>query len=113
LAALVGLFVPEGWVGVPGTLFGLPGLVVFLVSFWVEERFWHKLVFCLGGGAAGALLITLVVFHVLSLLGRTPGGDGGGITVPMILLCPPLFIIGSVGGIVVLIRSKHRSSCRS
>jgi hypothetical protein len=106
LAAFLGLGMPQGWIGVPGTLFGVPGLVVLLLTFWVRERLIQKLFFILAGGAAAALFITLVVFNIMRFLGHTPAGDGGGITVPMIMICPPLFVVGAVGSMVFLIKAK-------
>lgn len=75
----------------------LAGLAVVLATFWLKEGWIQKCFFILTGGSGAALAITLIVADTMSLLGCPPGGDGGGITLPMILLCPPLFIIGAVG----------------
>lgn len=92
-----GFFVPKcGGFFVP---LALAGLVVVLATFWVKESIVRKLFFILAGGSGTALAINLIV-------GPVGGGDGGGIFLPMILICPPLFIIGALGGIVFHIKES-------
>jgi hypothetical protein len=85
--------------GIPSIPLALAGLVVVLATFWVKESILHKVFFILAGGSGTALAINLIV-------GPVGGGDGGGIFLPMILICPPLFIIGAVGGIVFHIKGQ-------
>lgn len=85
--------------GIPSVSLALVGLVVMLATFWVKESILHKVFFILAGGSGMALAITLIV-------GPVGGGDGGGIFLPMILICPPLFLIGAVGGIVFHIKES-------
>jgi hypothetical protein len=84
---------------------GLPALAVVLLTIWVDEPRIQKVFFLLAGGAGAAMFITCAVFSIMRYFGHTPGGDGGGITVPMLLGCPIVFIIGAVGAIVCLVRS--------
>jgi len=91
--------------GIPSVPLALAGAVVVLATFRVKESIVHEFFFILAGASGAALAITLIVFGIMRMLGCPPGGDGGGITLPMILICPPLFIIGAVGGIVCLVRS--------
>jgi hypothetical protein len=84
----------------------LAGLAVVLATFWLKESLLHKVFFILAGGSGAALAITLIVADTMTMLGCPPGGDGGGIVLPMILICPPLFITGALGGIVFLIKES-------
>lgn len=85
----------------------LAGLTVVLATFWLKEGWLQKCFFILAGGSGAALAITLIVVDTMSMLGCPPGGDGGGIFLPMILTCPPLFIIGALGGIVFHIKESE------
>ena len=94
------------WVDLHLAAFSFLGLVVLLLTLKSSEARIQKASFLLAGGAGTALLITLAVFSIMRWCGHTPGGDGGGITVPMILLCPLVFFFGAVSAIVCLIRGK-------
>lgn len=88
-------------------LFGAAGLGVLLLTLKVREPVIQKVFFVLAGSAGAAALVTLAVFHILAWSGRTPGGDGGGITVAMLLLvCPALFLVGVTGSTACRIRAK-------
>jgi len=88
-------------------VFGVVGLATLMLSIKVVEPRIQKLFFILAGGAGTASLITLAVFYLLAWSGHTPGGDGGGITVPMlIVVCPALFLIGAVGSTVCRIKGR-------
>jgi hypothetical protein len=96
---------------IPCNLFGASGVVVLLLTIAVGEPRIQKVFFILAGVAGTAALITLNTFKFLSWIGHQPGGDGGGITVPMlIVVCPILFLIGSIGSIVCLIRSAVKGA---
>jgi hypothetical protein len=93
--------------GIPSIPLALAGMAVVLATFWLKESIVHKVFFILAGGSGTALAITLIVADSMSLLGcPSGGGDGGGIFLPMILICPPLFIIGALGGIVFHIKES-------
>lgn len=85
---------------------GLPALAVVLLTIRVDEPRMQKVFFLLAGGAGAAMFITCAVFSLMRHFGHTPGGDGGGITVPMLLGCPIVFIIGAVGAIVCLVKGS-------
>ena len=88
-------------------LFGVAGLAVLLLTLKLDEPKLQKLFFILAGGAGTAALVTNGVFHILAWSGHTPGGDGGGITVPMLLIaCPIGFLIGAIGVAVCRIRGR-------
>ncbi len=93
-------------------LFGAAGLVVLVLTLMIKEPKIQKLFFILAGGAGTAALTTLTVFWIMAWSGHPPGGDGGGITVPMLLIiCPLTFLVGTVGAIICLIvnsRSKRQ-----
>ncbi len=92
---------------VPCTIFGLAGLIVLVLTLKLAEPTIQKVFFLLAGGAGTAALLTLAGFALLSWSGHTPGGDGGGITVGMlIVVCPALFLIGAVGGMVCRIKGR-------
>jgi len=92
----------------PCNLFGSLGLVVLLLTVAIAEPKIQKVFFIIAGVAGTAALITLNSFKMLSWLGHQPGGDGGGITVPMlIVVCPILFVIGAVGSTVCLIKGRR------
>jgi hypothetical protein len=92
---------------IPCNVFGALGVVVLLLTIVIGEPGIQKLFFILTGVAGTAALITLNAFKLLSWLGHQPGGDGGGITVPMlIVVCPILFLIGAIGSIVYLIKAQ-------
>lgn len=89
-------------------IFGVAGLVTLLLSIKSVEPRIQKIFFMLAGGAGTASLLTLSVFQLNAWSGHTPGGDGGGITVPMlIVVCPALFLIGAVGGTVCRIKGRN------
>ncbi len=92
-------------------LFGAAGLGVLVLTFKVGEPILQKVFFLVAGTAGTAALVTAAVFHVLAWSGHTPGGDGGGITVAMLMLvCPALFVLGAIGGSVCRIRGKIAAS---
>jgi hypothetical protein len=66
------------WVDIHLAAFSVLGLVVLLLTLKASEARIQKASFLLAGGA--------------------------GITVPMILLCPPVFFVGAVSAIVCIIR---------
>jgi hypothetical protein len=51
------------------------------------------------------MMITWGAFHLLALIGHKPGGDGGGFTLPAVLIGGAASFIGSIGAIVCLVRS--------
>jgi hypothetical protein len=105
--ALLGLFgVSIRSCGIPSMPLALAGLAVVLLTIRLEEGSIQKCFFIVAGASGAGLAITLIVFDIMRMLGCPPGGDGGGITLPMILLCPPLFIIGAVGSIVFLVKDS-------
>jgi hypothetical protein len=53
------------------------------------------------------LFLTCAGFSLLRWAGHTPGGDGGGPTVGLLLLCPVVFLIGAVGAMVCLIKGRR------
>jgi hypothetical protein len=86
------------------TAFGVLGLPVLLLTFKVKESRLQKAFFLLAGAAGTGVVVTLAVFALLSWAGHTPGGDGGGLTVPMLLGCPMAFLVGAVGALACLAR---------
>lgn len=92
---------------IPCVIFGAAGSVVLLLTIKLGEPIIQKLFFILAGGAGTGSLITLVVFNLLRWSGHTPRGDGGGITVAMLIVaCPILFLIGAAGSIVFFIKGR-------
>jgi len=96
--------VPVKLFDVPCMIMGAFGLAVALTTFWVEESKVQKVFFIMAGGGAAAVLIAFGAFHLLAMCGHKPGGDGGGITVPTVLIGLALTIVGSIGAIVCLIK---------
>jgi hypothetical protein len=86
-------------------IMGAFGLVVALTTIWLEESRIQKAFFIMAGGGGAAMLIAWGVFHLLALVGHKPGGDGGGMTLPVVFLGGAASLIGSVGAIVCLVRS--------
>ncbi|MBM4083763.1 MAG: hypothetical protein FJ272_03155, partial [Planctomycetes bacterium] len=78
--------VPRRAFDVPCMVMGAFGLAVALPTFWIHESRIQKVFFIMAGGGAAVVLITFGVFHLLAMCGHTPGGDGGGITLPMVLI---------------------------
>jgi hypothetical protein len=112
LAAFASLFAMLGsFFDIPCNIVGVLGLLVVLLTIRLGENRMQKLFFILAGGAGAGYLITMTVFRVMGMLGHKPGGDGGGITVAMFfVVLPPLFIIGAVGSIVLLIKGRVRKN---
>lgn len=92
--------------------FGVCGLAVLLLTAGVKERWLQKGFFLLCGAAGAGVLVTLAAFSLLSWAGHPPGGDGGGITVPMLIGCPIAFLVGAVGAITCLIRGTRNERTR-
>lgn len=87
------------------TVFGALGVPVLWLTFRAKEVVLQKLFFILAGVAGVGVFVTLAVFTLLSWAGHKPGGDGGGITVLMlVVVCPIAFLIGAVGSVVYLIK---------
>lgn len=86
--------------------FGVAGLAVLLLTIALDEPLIQKGFLLLAGAAGSAALATLTVFWALVWAGRPPPGDGGGITVAMlIVVCPIAFTIGAVGaGVYRIVR---------
>ena len=94
---------------VPALLFGAAGLTVLILSCLTREPGMQRWLFLLAGGAGAAVMITLVVFRLLAWAGHTPGGDGGGLTVPVLIGGPLVFLASGLGLLVRLIwRSCRR-----
>lgn len=91
---------------IPCMIMGAFGLAVALTTFWIEDSRIQKAFFIIAGGSAAAVLIAFGTFHLLAMCEHTPGGDGGGITVPTVLIGLGLTIIGSIGGVVCLIKGQ-------
>jgi len=97
--------VPVKTVDVMCMIVGAFGLVVAIPTFWLDESRIQKVFFIMAGGGAAAMLIAFGGFHLLAMCGHKPGGDGGGITVPTVLIGLASTFIGSIGAIVCLARS--------
>jgi len=97
--------VPVRAVDVMCMIVGAFGLAVAIPTFWLDESKIQKAFFIIAGGGAAAMLIAWGAFHVLALCGHKPGGDGGGMTLPVVLIGGAASIIGSIGAIVCLVRS--------
>lgn len=97
--------VPRNTIDVMCMIVGAFGLAVAIPTFWLDESRIQKAFFIMAGGGAAAMLIAWGAFHLLALCGHKPGGDGGGITLPMVLIGGVASLIGSIGAIVCLVRS--------
>lgn len=84
---------------------GAFGLAVVIPTFWLDESRIQKAFFIMAGGGAAAMLIAWGAFHLLALAGHKPGGDGGGMTLPVVLVGGVASLFGSIGAIVCLVRS--------
>ena len=87
--------------------FGACGLAVFLLTLGVKERWLQKGFFLLAGAAGTGVLVTMAATFLLKWSGHAPGGDGGGIIVPMLVGCPIAFLVGAVGALVCLARGAR------
>lgn len=96
---------PVKTVDVMCMIVGAFGLVVAIPTFWLDESRIQKAFFIMAGGGAAAMLIAWGAFHLLAMVGHKPGGDGGGMTLPVVLLGGVVSLIGSIGAIVCLVRS--------
>jgi hypothetical protein len=105
LCSLMVFGVPVNTVDVMCMIVGAFGLVVAIPTFWLDESRIQKAFFIMAGGGAAAMLIAWGAFHVLALCGHKPGGDGGGMTLSVVLLGGAASLIGSIGAIVCLVRS--------
>jgi hypothetical protein len=105
LCSLMVFGVPVTSIDIVCMISGASGLVVALTTFWIDEAKLQKVLFIMAGGGAAAMLIAWGAFHLLSLVGLKPGGDGGGITLPTVLIGGAATVIGSIGAIVCLARS--------
>lgn len=101
--ALIGMLGPR--FDMPCYILGVEGIVLFLLTLLLRERVVQRIFFLLTGAAGSGFLFTLGTFKVLSWLGHTPGGDGGGPTVALLIIVfPALFLVGVIGASVCLIR---------
>lgn len=105
LCFLLVFTVPRRSFDIPCMIMGAFGLAVALLTFWIDESKVQKVFFVMAGGGAAAMLIAFGAFHLLAMCGHKPGGDGGGITVPTVLIGLALTIIGSIGSFVCLFKS--------
>ena len=97
--------------------FGLLGLVlVVLTSRLRETRIQKVFIILTGASAAGIPLCAILhnVLYGLFLVGfgegswekHTPGGDEPGFFILALVVSPTLFLIGTVGSIVLLIKAR-------
>jgi hypothetical protein len=92
-------------------VFGATGLVVVLLTIRLQEARIQKLFFLLAGGSAAAFLIALMLHYpidrlAVALFGRQPEDFSEGL---LLGLFPILFIIGAIGSIVFLIKTRKQN----
>ena len=93
--------------------FGVLAAVLAVITAWVKEAFIRKLFFMVtGASAAGVLIFSILhnlAYALCPKLGWVYWGEGGDEPVFFTLalfVCPALFIIGSIGSIVLLISER-------
>ena len=97
--------------------FGLLGLVVVLLTARLREARIQKIFFILAGASAAGIPICVILHNLVYALFIVwfgegfwerlgPGGDEPVFFILALLVCPALFLIGTVGSIVLLIKGK-------
>ena len=97
--------------------FGLLGLMVVVLTTRLREARIQKIFFVLAGASAAgipicAILHNLVYGLFIAWFGKgfwerhVPGGDEPVFFILALFVCPALFLIGTVGSIVLLIKGK-------
>jgi len=98
-------------------VFGLLGIVLVVLAARLRGPRIQKIFFILTGVSAACMPIFAVlhnlVYGLLIVLfgegfweGRTGGGDEAFFFILAILVCPALFLIGTVGSIVLLVKAR-------
>lgn len=109
---LIGL--PFFVIAVAAVAFGLLGLLLVVLTARLREAKVQKVFFILAGASAAgmplcAILHNLVYGLFIIWFGKDfwgPGGDEPVFFILALLVCPALFLIGTVGSIVLLIRAR-------
>jgi hypothetical protein len=97
--------------------FGLLGLVVVVLTVKLREARIRKLCFILAGASAAGIPICALLHNfsyglLISLFGKgfwerhASGGDESIFFILALIVCPVLFLLGTVGSIVLLIKGK-------
>lgn len=93
--------------------FGLMGLVLVVLTLRLEEPWIQRVFFAITGISAAAIPISVVLHNLVYAIGILFFGEGfwSGSDEPFffilaIIVFPGLFVIGSVGSAVLLVRSK-------
>jgi len=98
-------------------VFGLLGIVLVVLAAKLKGPILQKAFFILTGASAAAMPIFAVLHNLVYRLlitlfgegfweGRTGGGDEPVFFVLAILVCPALFLVGTVGSIVLLVKAR-------
>ena len=107
--------------GVLAAIFGLLGLALVVLTARLEEPRARKVLFILAGASAAGIPICAVLHNLVYGLfifwfgkgfwdRHGPGGDEPVFFVLAVVVCPILFLVGTVGGIVHLVKGRVAKS---
>jgi hypothetical protein len=103
-----------------GITSSLLGLVLVVLTARLRETRIQKIFFILTGASAAGILLSAILHNLVYALlifwfGKgfwEPGGDEAFFFILAIFVCPALFVIGSVGSIVLFVKAriaKHKN----
>lgn len=104
-------------IAVLAIVFGLLGLVLVVLTARLKEARIQKILLILAGASAAGIPICAILHNLVYGLfiawfgkgfwdGHAPGGDEPVFFILALFVCPALFLIGTVGGIVLLIKQR-------
>jgi len=115
VGGLIGL--PFSVIAVLAIAFGLSGLVVVALTARLREARLQKIFLILAGASAAGIPICAILHNFIYGLfivffgagfweRHGAGGDEPVFFILAVLVCPALFLIGTVGGIVLLVKER-------
>jgi hypothetical protein len=111
------LDVPFAVTAVLAIVFGLLGIVLVVLAARLEGPRIQKVFFILTGASAAGMPVFAVLHNLVYALlialfgegfweGRTGGGDEPVFFILAVLVCPALFLIGTVGSIALFVKAR-------
>jgi hypothetical protein len=92
-----------------GIIFALLGIVLVVLAIKLKEPRMQKIFFILTGGSAAGIPICVVLHNlVYAMFFHGKGGDEAVFFILAIIVCPALFVIGTIGSIATLIYAKMK-----
>lgn len=95
-----------------GIIFALLGIVLIVLTVRLKEPKTQKIFFILAGGSAAGIPVCAILHNVVYALffhGKG-GGDEAVFFILAIIVCPTLFLLGTIGSIITMIYNSQKDT---